>query len=454
MNRRKKLPSQRHKGLYVYCTTCKKYFSWTSKTEKSKLGKITTKEPLCGVTKNKFSKCPNFEKHKYRARVHVPGTQSTTASRTFDATTYNDAVAMTIDFENEFKTEILTTTNTENSGATSTYLFDAQIEYLNFLDNIDVPEHLVVKRSERHIKEQAKCLELFNEALNSNKLNKRIIPIHRITDKHVGYFHSHLADHMGYANKTYNNKMGSLKSFLDWAIKQYSINIKNPFNEVKQRTSKTNIETITKKEFKNLIDPKNMCSENGIIEVGKKKIKRNMFRDYLSNGIELCLHTGGRREEVVELKWNMVHKIDGEIAYIEFDNLKVERILGDGFNDNVDTNIIPITKDLKNLLLRLNYEEKKNTDDYILYPDRDTQSTPTIMDNLSKGFTHFYKRLNTGRELQLKSLRKTYMTYLKLATGGDMRKLDSHSTDEVLDKHYIDKKIIKKAIAELTIFGD
>ncbi len=56
--------------------------------------------------------------------------------------------------------------------------------------------------------------------------------------------------------------------------------------------------------------------------------------------------------------------------------------------------------------------------------------------------------------LQMKCLRKTYLTYLKLATGNDMRKLDSHSTDEVLNKHYIYTTIIKKAISEMSIFGD
>ncbi len=75
------------------------------------------------------------------------------------------------------------------------------------------------------------------------------------------------------------------------------------------------------------------------------------------------------------------------------------------------------------------------------------------MENLSKDFSHYYDRLNTGKNLQMKCLRKTYLTYLKLAIGNDMRKLDSHATDEILDKHYIDPTVINKAIAEMTIFG-
>ncbi|MDH7447851.1 hypothetical protein [Aquimarina sp. 2201CG14-23] len=290
--------------------------------------------------------------------------------------------------------------------------------------------------------------------MQQKKINKKGIPIHKISDLHVGYFHKFLLEDMEYANKTYNNKIGSLKGFMKWAIDNYELTIKNPFEKVKQRSTRTNKTTITRNEFLALIDPNNMNADNGKIAVGKEKRKRNLYRDYLSDGIELCLHTGGRREEVVELQWNMIKKINGEIAYIEFNNLKVERILGEGFNDNVQTNIIPITKDLKNLLIRLGYNEHKNTNRYIICPDRKNQSTHTIMDNLSKGFTHFYKLLNTGRELQMKCLRKTYLTYLKLTLKGDMKKLDSHSTDAVLEKHYIDETIVSKAVAEMTIFGN
>jgi hypothetical protein len=37
----------------------------------------------------------------------------------------------------------------------------------------------------------------------------------------------------------------------------------------------------------------------------------------------------------------------------------VERALGKGHNDNVDTNIIPSTQDLRDLLFRLGYNQLK-----------------------------------------------------------------------------------------------
>lgn len=455
MVKRKKLPPKKYQGLFIYCSECKKYFSWTQKSTKTDNGKTKQIEPECGKEKVKYSNCKSFHKHKYKARYHIPGSNKNIVSKTFDTTKYDEAVEQAVAFKRDFKTEITTFNTAQNQTSISTYLFDAQITYLDFLDNIDVAEHEQKKRSEKHIKEQYTCLELFNEALTANFVNKKIIGLHKLTNKHVGHFHKYLLEEKEYSNKTYNNKMSAVKSFFTWAFRKYKINQPNPFENAKQRSTVTEKNTITEKEFKELIDHKNMCHENGEVAIGKKKaIKRNLYRDYLADGLALCLHTGGRREEVVELKWNMIHEINNEMAYIEYKNLKVERILGEGHNDNVSTNIIPITKSLKELLLKLGYNTNKSTTEYIICPERAKQSTLTIMDNLSKGFTHFYNLLNTGRELQMKSLRKTYLTHLNNTLNGEAKKLSSHTTDAVLEKHYIDKKVISKTIAEMTIFGD
>ena len=52
----------------------------------------------------------------------------------------------------------------------------------------------------------------------------------------------------------------------------------------------------------------------------------------------------------------------------------------------------------------MGYENKKEKDEFLISPDRSKTSTYALMDNLSKGFSHFYKQLGTGRDLQLKSL--------------------------------------------------
>ncbi|WP_271782273.1 hypothetical protein [Aquimarina algiphila] len=77
-----------------------------------------------------------------------------------------------------------------------------------------------------------------------------------------------------------------------------------------------------------------------------------------------------------------------------------------------------------------------------------------MVDCLSKGFSHFYNLLGTNKKLQSKSLRKTYLTYLHSALGTDAKHLSSHSSDAILQKHYIDETIVKKAIQGVQVFNE
>lgn len=451
MKRKKLPPKGKHKGLYVYCSKCKKHFGWTQRKEKTKNETLTNIEPTCNESGKRLSSCKFQDKHRYKARVNIPGPLKTKMSRTFDVDTYKEAVIKAIEFENEVFSDISSSINNNDSrNSNRHYLFDSEIKYLDFLDNVGVPEHQKVIRTDRHIKEVQKSLELFNEALTLAKVKKKIILLDQINDNHVGFFHTYLLENKNYGNKTYNNKIGALRGFFKWAIDNFNLKMTNPFDKVKRRTVVIKKETITKKEFNDLLEiispEKGMTSQN-------LKQARNRYKPYLKDGIELALHTGGRREEVVELKWNMIHKIDGEPSYIAMKNFKVERQLGEGFNDNVVPKIIPITKSLLKLLYRMGYETKQGRDEYLISPDRSKTSSYAIMDNLSKGFSHFYDLLNTGRGLQLKSLRKTYLTYLNSALSGDTKKLSSHSNNDVLQKHYIDEKLINKAVKKVDIFG-
>ncbi len=78
------------------------------------------------------------------------------------------------------------------------------------------------------------------------------------------------------------------------------------------------------------------------------------------------------------------------------------------------------------LLIKLGYNEKKTTSDFILYPERKVKSI-TIMNDLSKAFTHYKKEAGITKSISLKNLRKTYITWLRLDMGKDTGLLTSHS---------------------------
>ena len=77
-----------------------------------------------------------------------------------------------------------------------------------------------------------------------------------------------------------------------------------------------------------------------------------------------------------------------------------------------------------------------------------------MSDVLSRGFTHYYNQLNTGRKLTFKCLRKTYITNLEIFMGGGNTKaITGHSDDQVIERNYIDKKEMAKAAQGFNVFS-
>ena len=91
-----------------------------------------------------------------------------------------------------------------------------------------------------------------------------------------------------------------------------------------------------------------------------------MYTPYLKDGFKLFLLTGGRREEVVDLRWSDIFITVNGVKFFRIQNLKVVRNIK---KDEV-YKYIPINFDLFDLLLEMGYDEKKQTDDFILFPEK------------------------------------------------------------------------------------
>lgn len=145
---------------------------------------------------------------------------------------------------------------------------------------------------------------------------------------------------------------------------------------------------------------------------------------------------------------------DGNRFFV-VDNLKVNRQkLSKTQIEEDNEKIFVVNADFMDLLNELGYENKKNTHDFVLAPDR-TIKAKTMMDNISKAFTHYRKEANIEKEVQFKSLRKTYLTWLYVALEGDTKLLSGHASDAILEKYYLDPKTtqtINKAV-NFRIFG-
>ena len=406
------------KGLKIYCNKCKRY----------------------------NPKCNHNEELLYRAVLHVPGTKNATKIKTLVAKNYEDAVKETIDVVKELKSNDYRDIPVDVDSKEYT-LIGAIIKYNQYLSGNYGYNHLMKKVSEAHRKETIRFIKLFCNSLKQSH-NFEIMRVSEVSDKDVSKFYGWADNH--YSPRTFNKCMITLKGFFSFLIDIERIQMRNPFGVYNSKSVQpTRIETITKEEFERIIDV--IDPVDSLMKLGGKGEVKNMYRDYLKDGFRLFLLTGARREEVVDLKWGDIF-YSGETYFFMIKNKKVDRnknIKGDFYK------YIPINSDLFDLLNELGFEEKKTTNEYILCPER-VESVLTIMNTLSKSFTFYKNKANIKKDVSLKHLRKTYISWVNQVMGVETGKLTSHSTDKVLVEHYLDPTIlntIQKGMLGIKVFG-
>ena len=72
---------------------------------------------------------------------------------------------------------------------------------------------------------------------------------------------------------------------------------------------------------------------------------------------------------------------------------------------------------------------------------------------MSKGFTHYWKQVDSDKKLQFRNLRKTYITRLNIYTNGQADSITGHAGQEVIMKHYQSPKVISTVIEGFRMIG-
>lgn len=323
-------------------------------------------------------------------------------------------------------------------------------QYLNYLNNIDVPRHKQRFRSEIYLKDTKLYLNRFEIFFKSNQIKERVSRVSQVTDNIIGKYYEYL-EQTTISNSSFNHHLKVLRTFYNFLIEEKEYQINNPFKKVALRYEGTNPKTITKHDFEDLL---NIISEKDSILMYKSGARKNMYRPYLKFAYRLTLYTGRRTEEIVNFKWiNIKCDEKNEPLYIEAVDLKADR--QSNFNQSKATKMvfIPVILQLRSLLYEMGFEKNRGTDKFLIASD-DKSSRKTIINKLSKSFTFYYKKLNTNKDISLKHLRKTYLTHLQILTGNAIG-VSGHSNEEILDNHYIDKVEIAKSVANsnLNILG-
>ena len=427
------------KGLYIFCTKCKK------RVVKN-----------CGLNDKSHYLCKNKDKHKYKLRVCIPGNKSSVITKLFDTRDENEVVIEAYKFraeleKNNFRTTIIPTKSKIPSSITEAMAF-----YLAYLNNDTPHEQEHKTRTLNHIKEVERYFKYFGEYLKLNKLNINQILFVNLDRDLVGKFKSFLLDNKDFAAKTYNKVISQMRIFVNYIIKEFSITMKNPFEGFTSLNSEKEINIIPIDEFDKLIEI--ITPENGKKtyqnQSKTKTYTKSFYKPWIKYAFQLGLYTGRRREEFICIKFkDIIEDEKGNPAVIITEDYKVNRSKNISEKETKKLIRLPISEPLQSLLIELGYEEHKGKDMYILAPD-ETMKRETMKDFISKSFTHYYSQLNTGKKIEFSDLRKTNITYLYAMLGEKARIITKHSGIEVMLKHYIDEKFIKDLTIGFNPFKD
>jgi integrase len=413
------LPKNPHKGLKIFCNTCKR----------------------------DNSKCKHFNNQHYRIRIHRPGTIKGIKSKVLVAVEYKEAVIEAINFEKELIATDYSLSVHDLGKGNDYSIVDAVIRFNQYLDGTNQYAHLKKNISKGYKNELIRYCTVFLKCLKKSK-DIKVARINNINKNDISSFYTMVGSM--YSPRTFNKCMNGVKFFFDFLINIEDIEMKNPMrNYVSKVVTQSTIEAVTKEEFESILYA--VDNHDPIHILGGKGERKNMYKPYLKWGFRLFLLTGGRREEVVNLRWSDIFITTNGVRFFKIGNLKVERI-------KKVKNIfkyIPINDDLYDLLVEMGYQQKKDSDDYVLLPEREVTYL-TIMDSLSKSFTYYRKSANIEKEISLKNLRKTYLSWVNHVMGAETKALSSHSTNGVLKEFYLDPRIlspIEEASIKIKIFG-
>ncbi len=433
-------------GLRIRCKKCN---TWVSK---------------CAETGADLKECPHKEQLTYLAVIHLPGTKHGRVVRELGsdlstAVTKLAALKEQVRHGNvpkqKGKSQVhnppvlrqLSPVVVSPVAENQITLVTAMSKYISFLNNVDTPKHLHRERSKHYKDDITRAFKYFCGCLKKAGYAVDSYPLSSLSDTEVGFFYQYLIDEKNSSPFTYNRYLTYFTSFLAWAQKK-GYSVKNVFEDVPRLDTEPDSKSISRENYEQMLSL--VTHENGFQHFpGKKKEARNVYRDFLVTGYRIGLMTGRRTEEVISLRFS---DIDDEAMTIRVEDFKPNRILNrQGAKKKFI--YVPITKQLRTLIDTLGYEEHKGTDRHLLAPEIVTNRVANISDALSRSFSHYYKQLNTGEVLTWKSLRKTYLTRLKIflqqgSSKIDVKDISNHSGDAVLDKHYFDKRLIAAALAE------
>lgn len=389
--------------------------------------------------------CHHYEHQSFRANYIDPLTGKH-KSKILLATNYDDALIEALNFKKGVENQFDQVTTTSSIG--NDYdLASGIVKYQMYLNGDSEYQQYNKNLTPKYIRETIGFLVKFHDSVKENRKIGWIKPP-QINRSDISYFFGKMKEK--YHPKTVNNIIQALTTFFDFLIDKEDILMKNYFKEcVSLPLPKKTIKTIDKEDFEAILNAVDTYHPILVQNNGKKI---NLYKTWMKDAFRLFLLAGGRREEIIHLRWSDIFTLKNGTKFFMIGNLKANRIQK---TEKEYIKYIPIGADLEKALMDMGMEQKKNTNERIIDPT-EKYSNNTMMEMITKAFTHFKKGAGVNGEITLKHLRKTYISWTNQVLGNDTGKITSHAGIKILNDHYLDPTIlsaVEKAALDVRIFG-
>jgi len=395
----------------------------------------------CRKCRQNNTACKHYEYHSYRVNV-VDRITGKHKSKILEATEYDDAVIEAINFKKGLAIQKQSPVSSIGNDYT---LADGILKYQLYLQGDTEYQQYNKVLTSKYIKETIGFLIQFHDSVRENRKIEWIKPT-QIERRDISYFYGKLKEK--YHPKSANNIVQSLTTFFDFLIDKEDIKIKNYFKgNPKFPVPKKAIYTLNKDEFEMILNAVDTYDPSFTQNNGKKV---QVYYPWMKNAFRLFLFSGGRREEIINLRWCDIYTKNGT-KFFMIGNLKANRIQ----KSDEYVKYIPIGADLESMLNELGFKDKKHSNEKIIDP-REEFSSNTMMERITMAFTHYKKGAGIKGPFTLKNLRKTYISWTNQVLGKDTGMITSNSSEKVLNDHYLDPTILTnldKAALEVKIFG-
>ena len=326
-------------------------------------------------------------------------------------------------------------------------LVQAVEEYYQFLVNFNIRAHEVRQLSNRYIHRIFQVFKILRNEIIRHGRSYAAFKVSDINDDVVGWFYEAL-DKMNYSNPTFNDRRGIINTFEIWLIDKGYLKTRH-FIKIKKRIIVHNPKCITKTEFETLI---NLINQEPDRYRNLENIKyRDHYQPWLAKGLQFALEIGGRMDDVMNLKFSNIIEENGSPVFIKVEDFKYNRRWNLNNQKSKKYRSLPISKNLLIILNQSGYSKMKGSEEFIFLSDVISPHLRNyIIPNILKtGFLYYYKKLNTGRHLTFKSLRKADITNKYLLTEGHPEYLSGHSSRRVAINHYVNKEEIAKYYTQI-----